>query len=395
MQKDNLFDGKFTFLDAVKIALLIVTGFSTWNVVGIMTPDGPWAWVRQLAALIVVEGAFVGFEYATADAKSRRQVRWATIGFFCSLTVISLFAGLSGLLEFGGLTLMTQHAGDWLGLSWSVGDAVQASSLLTLVLWIAVLASIYRIYTLNDPGKRAELEGIEIGEQVTTEANAARRLANRDVAPVVAGHRAIAEIRKRYSGEMSAEQMQTLLNDVAESLKKNYAVRPDTGFIPQEDVVQSKNILDRALGLLRPASPAVDASHEVAVDPELGFVKRIPPMEKTVHHTSALGAYTPTVATNDETYHPVSYQPAKQEVDAFPEPADIPFKFKAAVDMGGIEAGVRVLAGTEVIAVLYSDGKYNLSEPAATYAFARVSPEELHYYQTGEEMPTADNFRQS
>ena len=389
MQKDNLFDGKFTFLDAVKIALLIVTGFSTWNVVGIMTPDGSWAWVRQLAALIVVEGAFVGFEYATADAKSRRQVRWATIGFFCSLTVISLFAGLSGLLEFGGLTLMTQHAGDWLGLSWSVGDAVQASSLLTLVLWIAVLASIYRIYTLNDPGKRAELEGIEIGEQVTTEANAARRLANRDVAPVVAGHRAIAEIRNRYSGEMSAEQMQTLLDDVAESLKKNYAVRPDTGFIPQENVVQSKNILDRALGLLRPASPAVAASHEVAVDPELGFVKRIPPMEKTVRHTSALGAYTPPVLS-EETYHPVSYQPERAPLPEITRGE--PIYFKSALETGA--GAVQISKGDELQAILCEDGKYNLSEPNETYAFARVSADELEYWRTGVEVkPASSSFR--
>ena len=370
MQKDNLFDGKFTFLDAVKIALLIVTGFSTWNVVGIMTPDGPWAWVRQLAALIVVEGAFVGFEYATADAKSRRQVRWATIGFFCSLTVISLFAGLSGLLEFGGLTLMTQHAGDWLGLSWSVGDTVQASSLLTLVLWIAVLASIYRIYTLNDPDKRAELDSIEIGEEVTTEANKARRIAHRDVAPVVAGHRAIADVQSRYSKEMSVEQMKKLLEDVANRLQENYSVRPETSFVP--------------------ASPAVAESHEVVVDPEKGFVSRTPQMEKTVRHTSALGAYTPNIVTNDETYHPVSYQPERAPL---PESTrGEPIYFKSALETGA--GAVRITKGDELQAILCEDGKYNLSEPNETYAFARVSAEELDYWRTGVEVkPASSSFR--
>lgn len=394
MQKDNLFDGKFTFLDAVKIALLIVTGFSTWNVVEIMTPDGSWAWVRQLAALIVVEGAFLGFEYATADAKSKRQVRWATIGFFCSLTVISLFAGLSGLLEFGGVTLMTQHAGDWLGLSWSVGDAVRASSLLTLVVWIAILASIYRIYTLNDPDKRAELLRIENDEFVSKEADTARKNVNGKVANVVAGHRTLADIRSRYTDEMSPEQMKVLLDDVADSLKKNYAVRPDTGFIHAETPVQesvfgklASKVKDRVGNWAAP-SP-VDKT--VAVEPGKGFVNRVPPMESNVGWQPAKPLSTLKFDAEDESTATHSFPKS----DEYPEPADMPFKFKAVVDMGGIDAGVRVLAGTEVIAVLYTDGKYNLSEPNTTYAFARVTPEELHYYQTGEEMPAADNFRQS
>ena len=380
-QKDNLFDGKFTFLDAVKIALLIVTGVSTWNVVGIMTPDGPWAWVRQLAALIVVEGAFVGFEYATADAKSRRQVRWATIGFFCSLTVISLFAGLSGLLEFGGLTLMTQHAGDWLGLSWSVGDAVQASSLLTLVLWIAVLASIYRIYTLNDPDKRAQLDDIEIGEDVRKEANNAKRIAHRDVAPVVAGHRAIADVQSRYSDEMNPEQMRKLLEDVANRLQDNYSVRPDTAFVPAP--------VDPGRGFI--PSP-VDKT--VAVDPEKGFVSRTPPMEKTVRHTSALGAYTADSVTRDS-------QRLIKELEELAKPAREPLPeifrgepiyFKSALETGA--GAVKISKGDELQAILCEDGKYNLSEPNETYAFARVSADELDYWRTGVEVkPASSSFR--
>lgn len=278
-QKDNLFDGKFTYLDAVKIALLIVTAFSTWNVVDIMTPDSSWAWVRKLAAVLVVEGAFIGFEFATSDAKSRRQVRWATIGFFCSLTVISLFAGLSGLLEFGGEALLSQHASDWLNLSWTVGDVVKASSLLTLVLWIAVLASIYRFYSLNDPDKKAELDDIELGETVTTEANNARRISLGIVKPVIASHRAVADVRKRYSGEMSAEQMEQLLNDVAASLQNNYSVMPDTKFVPAS-APASPSMVGKVIDLLKNGKLST-----VAVDPKKGFVNAAPPRvyEQTTH----------------------------------------------------------------------------------------------------------------
>jgi hypothetical protein len=275
--KDNLFDGKFTYLDGVKIALLIVTAFSTWNVVGIMTPDSSWSWVRQIAALFVVEGAFIGFEFATSDAKSRRQVRWATIGFFCSLTVISLFSGLSGLLEFGGDSLMTQHAGDWLNLSWTVGDSVQASSLLTLVLWIALLASIYRIYSLNDPDKRAELDGIEINEEVSSEANKARRIAQRNVSPVVAGHRALANIRSLYSSEMSADEMDKLLEEVADTLKTNYSVRPDTKFVSDPIAKVKKSWKD----IFFPVNG-------VAVDPDRGFVPLASPLQTGIQNEETL-----------------------------------------------------------------------------------------------------------
>lgn len=264
-QKDNLFDGKFTYLDAVKIALLIVTAFSTWNVVDIMTPVSSWAWVRKIAAVAVVEGAFLGFEFATSDAKSRRQVRWATIGFFCSLLVISLFAGLSGLLEFGGAELLNQHASDWLNLSWSVGDVIKSFALLTLVLWIAALASIYRFYSLNDPDKRAELESIEIDETITTEANNARRIAFGQAKPVIASHRAIAKVRENFSHEMSADQMERLVADVAATLKQNYSVMPETGFTAPAAPVQSplqklREIIDRPF------------SSPVVVDPKQGFV---------------------------------------------------------------------------------------------------------------------------
>jgi hypothetical protein len=104
--KDNLFDTKITPLDIVKILLLIVTCFSTFNIIELMTPPGPFAWVRELAAVGIVEGSFLGFEFATKDAKNKTQMQYSTIGFFMSLTVIALFAGVSGLIEFGGPTLL-------------------------------------------------------------------------------------------------------------------------------------------------------------------------------------------------------------------------------------------------------------------------------------------------
>ena len=89
---DNLFDKKVTFLDVIKFLLLVVTLFSTWNIISLITPPSPLAWVRIVAAVGVVEGAFLGFEFATSAAKTRQQTQYATIGFFCSLAVIAIFA---------------------------------------------------------------------------------------------------------------------------------------------------------------------------------------------------------------------------------------------------------------------------------------------------------------
>jgi len=93
VKNDTLFDGNFTWLDGMKIALLVLTMFSTWSVVDLVTPDVPLAFVREMAALIIVEGAFLAFEYATSTAKSKKQVDYATKGFFASLIVIVSFAG--------------------------------------------------------------------------------------------------------------------------------------------------------------------------------------------------------------------------------------------------------------------------------------------------------------
>jgi len=250
MKKDNLFDQEFTVLDVVKILLLIVTAFSTWNVIDLMTPDGSFAFVREFAALGVVEGAFLGFEMATAKAKSRRQTKFATIGFFCSLVVIGLFAGVSGLLEFGGPELLVQTTGSWLGMTWLARDVVMVSSLVVLVVWIVTLAALYRLYSLNDPDKKAELDRLALDEEVTEESNKATRIALQKAQPTIASARARAHVKDKYTGEIGLGEMENLLGRVDARLQENYGLS---------------------------SAPLYD----VAVDPERGFVTRVPPYQYT------------------------------------------------------------------------------------------------------------------
>lgn len=247
--KDNLFDTKFTWLDVVKICLLIVTMFSTWNVVSVMTPASAFKFVRITAAVCVVEGAFLGFEKATSDAKNKRQTKFATIGFFCSLTVIGLFAGLSGLLEFGGEVLLTQPVGSWLGVNWLAHDAVMLGALVVLVAWIIALASLYRLYSLADPDKEAELITNGLQGDVVNEANKALKLALSRVKPVIAAARAVANVKANYANELNQEQMDGLLADVQSVLKAQYvapslevAVNPAVGFVQKESNIPLAHI---------------------------------------------------------------------------------------------------------------------------------------------------------
>lgn len=219
---DNLFDTKFTFMDFIKICLLIVTMFSTWNIVDIVTPDVNLAFVRKIAAVLVVEGAFLGFERATGKAKSKRQVQLATIGFFCSLAVIGVFAALSGVLEFGGETLLDQPAGDWLGIAWTIRYWVILGALVVLVAWLVGLASIHRLYTLADPDKKAELDRISLDESVTNEANKALELALEKARPVIASVRAEATIRAKYKGELKQDELELLVEKVRNRLNDQY-----------------------------------------------------------------------------------------------------------------------------------------------------------------------------
>lgn len=224
--KDNLFDKEFTFLDAVKILMLIATAFSTWNIVKIMTPQNSISFVREFAAVGIVEGAFIGFEMATAKAKSKRQVNFSTIGFFCSLAVIVLFAGASGLLEFGGADLLSQPAGNWLGMNWTAKDAISGVALLVFIVWLGALASLHRLYTLNDPDKKAELARISLFEKVSDTANAALSLALEKSAPVVAATRALANVRATYSAELNSDQMQELQANIKACLDEQYSSAP-------------------------------------------------------------------------------------------------------------------------------------------------------------------------
>jgi hypothetical protein len=219
---DNLFDKKWTFLDTIKILLLIVTAFSTWNIISILTPDSPLAFIREIAAVGMVEGAFLGFEYATQKAKSKAQVRKATTGFFCSLAVIGFFAAVSGLLEFGGSALLSQSVGEWLNISWTVSGLVQAAALAVLVLWIVVLAAIYRLYSLDDPDQIINLTKIDLNGQVAVEANEALRLALEIAKPVIASARAKASVKQSYSGELNSDQINQLANDVEATLSAHY-----------------------------------------------------------------------------------------------------------------------------------------------------------------------------
>lgn len=223
-KNDSLFDTEFTWLDAVKILLLVVTMFSTWAVVDIMTPDNSIAFVREIAAVGVVEGAFLGFEKATANAKSRRQVKFATIGFFCSLAVIVLFAFAAGLLEFGGEVLLNQYVGDWLGISWHGLEVVIALSLLVLVSWIGGLASIYRLYSLADPDIEAEMERISIEEDTVKESNKALKTALEKARPVVATHRAAVKVRAQFAGEFSPDELDQVVSDVRSHLAEAYSL---------------------------------------------------------------------------------------------------------------------------------------------------------------------------
>jgi hypothetical protein len=227
MKDDNLFDAHITPLDVVKILLLIVTMFSTYNIVDLMTPNVPFAFVREFAAVGVIEGGFLGFEAATKNAKNIKQTQYATIGFFLSLTVIALFAGVSGLAEFGGETLLNQTGGQFMGLAWTVRDWVMLFALLVTVGWIFALAAIYRLYALADPDKKAELNRNQIYGDMKAASNSALAAAMNKARPTVTIQRALAQIREDYQGELSPAQLAALLADVEGHLKAStHDVKP-------------------------------------------------------------------------------------------------------------------------------------------------------------------------
>lgn len=272
MKSDNLFDSKFTFLDAVKILLLIVTGFSTYNVVDIMTPDGPLSWLREWAAVGIVEGAFLGFEFATANAKSKRQVSFATIGFFFSLVVIGLFAGASGLLEFGGKNLIEQPFGTFLSLSLTFGDAVSGAALTVLVVWILALASIYRFYSLNDPDAKKEMARNVLYEEMAKQDTDALGTAYRRAAPVVASNRALANIREKFTGELGEAMMGQTLQDVRETLAEKYQREVELPPTPQQAAAPSLG--QRVAKVLQNKADKMFANKPIEADPQMPIIPR-------------------------------------------------------------------------------------------------------------------------
>ncbi len=243
-KNDSLFDGKWTWLDTIKVALLIVTAFSTWNIVDLITPDMSLSFVRELAALVVVEGAYLAMEYATSNAKSKKQVDYATKGFFASLFVIVAFALTSGALEFGGDALLLQPAGVFMGLEMLARDWVMVAVLSILAVWIGGLGSIFRLYSLADPEKISELATISLNETVATEANAALTTALEKARPVIATARAVAHVREQYASELKPDELAGLVRDVKAHLDDHYAVSdlavdPAVGFVPTAAVSPS------------------------------------------------------------------------------------------------------------------------------------------------------------
>jgi hypothetical protein len=219
--KDNLFDMHITPLDVVKVLLLVVTMFSTWNIISLITPNEPFAFVREIAAVGMVEGAFLGFEYATKEAKNKMQMQYSTVGFFVSLTVIALFAGVSGLVEFGGDGLLKQPGGQFMGIAWTVKDWVMLAALLVTVGWIFILAGIYRLYSLADSDKEAELNRNQTYGDMKKASNEALKDAMKQARPTVSIQRALSQIRTDYESELSPAQLETLLREVEHYLKSS------------------------------------------------------------------------------------------------------------------------------------------------------------------------------
>jgi hypothetical protein len=223
--KDSLFDTEITPLDVVKVLLLVVTSFSTWNIIDVMTPPGPLAWMRELAAVAVVEGAFLGFEFATSKSKNADQMRYATVGFFLSLAVIVLFALVSGFVEFAGEEMLGTTIGNWMGLDWMARDAVMLFALVVFSAWIAGLAGIYRLYAMADPDKKAELIRLQYEGDVVNRANTALKSALEMASPVIAVERAVVDIRNKYGHELSPTDMDAMTKSVREKLEREFNLK--------------------------------------------------------------------------------------------------------------------------------------------------------------------------
>lgn len=361
----------FALFGMLVIALLMSY---TFEALAFIFPDN---FTSQIMGMVLFDVAAIAWILAFIYlCKSIMQYAFAFIGFVFALIGTLLMVAIDVML--GGQEMIEAPA--WINEALIYGFIAAA-----IVHVILVYA-----YKLAAPEISADISlGIETAniieeamKQAEDELLRERGAMGRVIAP-----RLMNDVRRNLGLPVSGEVIDLPAYDVPEQTQA-IPVQIPVSFMERVKAAGRVFVDPSPASASSPIPSPVDKT--VAVEADKGFVPRVPPMEKIVDWKPAKPLSTLKFDTAEEGTIPSSFPKS----DDYPEPADIPFKFKAAVDMGGIEAGVRVLAGTEVIAVLYSDGKYNLSEPNTTYAFARVSPEELHYYQTGEEMPAADNFRQ-
>ena len=247
--KDNLFDKRVTFLDFVKLVLLVASLFSTWHIIDLITPNGPFDFVRILAFVIVVEGSLIGFERATMYAKTALQESLATAGYFGSLAVIGVFMLVSGFLEFSGPALLTTPLGTWVGVSWTVNEVVTIFALVTVVAWVVGLATISRLFALADPDKQAGIQRNKTNGKVQTERNNAFDKAMDIAKGELSIQSALLSIEHDYSSDLTPVQMAEMKRNVEAALRAQYQPVKPSAAAPVTTATSAP--------LLRPVRPVV------------------------------------------------------------------------------------------------------------------------------------------
>ena len=119
------------------------------------------------------------------------------------------------------------------------------------------------------------------------------------------------------------------------------------------------------------------------------------PITDTLPTSAAQQADSATPGPTDLHYHPMSEPIRTEEKKPLPEIfRGDPIVFKSAISTGS--QGAKINVGDELQAILCEDGMYNISEPNATYAIARLTADDFEYWKTGvlvEETPPAKNFQ--
>jgi len=101
-------------------------------------------------------------------------------------------------------------------------DWVMVCVVVVVAAWVGVLGTLFRLYSLADPDKKAELEMIAIQETVTTEANKAMETALEKARPVIAMRRAVANVRATYKDDMKPDELEHMVRDVEDHLNVHY-----------------------------------------------------------------------------------------------------------------------------------------------------------------------------